>query len=72
MKTRNPRRKVVSSRFSSRYGCKEYWDCTLTCGHVVTAYGMAPRGQPFARKVGPKTCECVKCGNDAESKGANA
>lgn len=64
-----PRRKVVKANFSSRYGCTEYWDCMLTCGHTVTAYGMNPKGKPFsAQKEPPKTCSCFKCKNEAEGK----
>jgi hypothetical protein len=62
-----PRRKVVESYRSLVAGCTEYYECKLTCGHTVTAYGMSKTG-PFGQKHAPKTCSCFKCKNEAEGK----
>lgn len=49
------RRTVVSSYRSM----SNYFTCTLSCGHVVTAYGRtAARGQV---QTAPRTVACRQC-----------
>lgn len=58
-----PRRKVVHSyQDPTQAGNTVYFNCTLTCGHTVTAYGLKDSLRPNSpKRVAPKTATCHYC-----------